>query len=140
KEVCVDHSLLRDPFVCRALDLINRGKIGTVFAVDYFRSQVYDPYMGGPLPEQYRDGGFPFRDIGVHALYLMGAFLGEIREVSASFEKRGNDPSLHFDEWRTLVHCTQGIGHIHLTWNVKPLQNLLRVQGSRGVIEADLFG
>ena len=30
------------------------------------------------MPQPFQEGGHPYRDIGVHALYLTEAFLGEI--------------------------------------------------------------
>lgn len=140
KEVCVDHALLYDHFVNGALEIVRSGRVGQVVSVDYVRSADYPPYTGGPLPPQYREGGYPFRDIGVHALYLMEAFLGEIEDVQAQFATRGGDPNLLHDEWRTLVRCRQGIGQVQMSWNIKPYQHLLIVQGTRGVIRADLFG
>lgn len=140
KVVGVDHAMLFDPFVARALRLVHDGHIGDVVAVDYLRSQSYPPYRGGPLPPQYRDGGYPFRDMGVHALYLVEAFLGDIGDVAAQFTTRDGDPNLLYNEWRALVRCEKGTGHVHLSWNVKPFQNLLLVQGTRGILRADLFG
>ena len=81
RQVCVGHSLLRDPFVVRALDIVRSGTVGNVVGVDHFRSQLYPPYAGGPLPYQYQEGGFPFRDLGVHSLYLLQAFLGPINDA-----------------------------------------------------------
>lgn len=110
-------------------------------AVDCFRSQSYPPYAGGPLPPQYREGGYPFRDMGVHALYLLEAFLGEIEDVAAQFTTRdGDDANLLYNEWRALVRSAKGTGQFHLSWSVNPFQNLLLVQGTRGQIRADLFG
>ena len=140
KQVCVDHALLYDHFVNGALDIVRSGRIGQVVSIDYIRSQDYPPYKGGPLPPQYREGGYPFRDLGVHALYLMEAFLGEIQDVQAQFATRGGDPNLLYDEWRTLVRCRNGIGQIQMSWNIKPYQHVLMVQGTRGVVRADLFG
>ncbi len=140
RSVCAGHSLLRDPFVARGLDLVARGAIGEVLSVDYVRCQGYPPYAGGPRPVHYRDGGYPFRDLGVHALYVIEAFLGPITDVSPSFDSTGRDPNLHFDEWRVLVRCDQGTAQIHMSWNIRPQQNRITVQGTRGVITIDLFG
>ena len=140
--VCVNHSLLRDPFVMRALAMVRAGAVGDILAVDYFRSSDYPPYLGGPLPPQYRDGGYPFRDLGVHALYLMQAFLGDIAGVQAQFRNAGRlstDPNIRYDEWRALVCCAKGTGQIQLSWNVKPIQNQLFIQGTRGTLRVDLF-
>ena len=140
--VCVNHSLLYDPFVQRALAMVRAGAVGQILAVDYFRSSDYPPYLGGPLPPQYREGGYPFRDLGVHALYLMQAFLGNIEDVQAQFRNAGRlsvDPNIRYDEWRALVRCANGTGQIQLSWNVKPIQNQLFIQGTRGTLRVDLF-
>jgi predicted dehydrogenase/nucleoside-diphosphate-sugar epimerase len=140
--VCVNHSLLGDPLVKRAQALVNSGAIGDVLTVDYLRGSNYPPYRGGPLPPQYREGGYQFRDLGVHGLYLMREFLGPIEDVHAEFRRsgvKGSDPNIFFDEWRALVRCTKGTGNIQLSWNVKPLQHQLIIQGTRGTLRADLF-
>lgn len=140
--VGVNHSLLCDPFVCQTLEAVRQGRIGEIVSVDYLRSSDYPPYGGGTLPVHYREGGYPFRDIGVHALYLMEAFLGGIEHVSATFAAKGGkegDSNLFYDEWQAVVRCQRGMGHIGLSWNVKPMQNVLIVQGRRGILRADLF-
>jgi predicted dehydrogenase/nucleoside-diphosphate-sugar epimerase len=138
----VNHTLLGDPFAARAVALVRRGAIGEIVAVDYLRSSNYPAYRGGPLPPQYRDGGYPFRDLGVHALYLLRELLGDIEDVHADFrtsEAKGRDPNIHFDEWRVLVRCEKGTGNIQLSWNVRPLQHQLIVQGTHGTLRADFF-
>lgn len=141
-KLCVNHSLLGDPFVKRALALVRNGAIGDIVAVDYLRSSNYPPYRGGPLPPHYREGGYPFRDLGVHALYLLQELLGEIRDVNIDYRTSGlpgSDPNIHFDEWRALVRCAKGTANVQLSWNVKPLQHQLIIQGTRGTLRADLF-
>lgn len=140
KEVCVDHALLYDYFINQALRIARSGQIGEIVSVDCTRSQDYPPYHGGALPPPYRDGGYPFRDLGVHAMYIMEAFLGEIQDVQAQFATRGGDPNLLYDEWRALLRCKKGLGHLQMSWNIKPYQHLLVVQGTRGVVRADMFG
>ena len=140
--LCVNHSMLGDPLVKRALTLVCNGAIGQVLGVDILRSSDYPPYRGGSLPPQYREGGYPFRDLAVHALYLLQEFLGPISSVNGEFHTSnavGSDPNIHFDEWRASVVCARGSGNIYLSWNVKPLQNLLLIHGTRGSLRADLF-
>ncbi|MDA7977333.1 MAG: NAD-dependent epimerase/dehydratase family protein [Pirellulales bacterium] len=140
KTVSVDHSLLRDPFVTKVRKIVESGKIGDVIAVDCLRSQEYPPYEKGPLPPHYRAGGFPFRDLGIHSLYLIESFLGPVCDADWRFEHRGHDPLLFYDEWRMSVRCQRGTGSLYISWNVRPLQDLLVIQGTRGVIRLDLFG
>jgi len=135
--VCVNHSMLFDPQVRRALDDVRAGKIGDVISVDILRSSVFPTYAGGPLPPQYRRAGYPFRDLGVHALYLFEALLGPIEDVRAQWASFGGDKNLAFDEWRAQVRCRDGSGQFQLSWNVKPIQNLIVIQGTRGVLRVD---
>jgi 2-alkyl-3-oxoalkanoate reductase len=135
----VNHSLLFDPQIARALETVRAGKLGEVVSVDILRGSAYPPFRGGPMPPQYRSAGYPFRDLGVHALYLFQAFLGPIESVTGAWESRGGDPNLAFDEWRAMVRCRGGLGQFQLSWNVKPMQSQVIVQGTRGVMRADLF-
>jgi len=138
KRVCVNHSLLYDRFVAKALRVVRSGAIGTPLTFDYFRSSEYPPYRGGPLPLQCNDGGYPFLDQGVHALYLAEAFLGNIEDIRAYYGTYGRE-SLFYDEWRAGVRCAHGTANIQISWNVRPLQNWFVVQGTEGVVRANLF-
>jgi len=135
----VNHSLLYDPQVKRALDAVAAGALGEVVSVDILRGSEYPPYEGGPLPPWYRDAGYPFRDIGVHCLYLMQALMGPIEAVDADWSSLGGDPNLAFDEWRALVRCKRGLGQFQLTYNTRPMQSQLIIHGTRGVLRVDLF-
>jgi predicted dehydrogenase/nucleoside-diphosphate-sugar epimerase len=139
KSVCVNHSMLYDRFVCKALNLVRSGAIGVPLTFDYFRSSEYPPYRGGPLPIHYQDGGYPFLDQGVHALYLAESFLGAIEDVKAFHGTCGGDSNLLLDEWRVAAQCQRGTANIQISWNVRPLQNWFVVQGTKGVLRANLF-
>lgn len=135
----VNHSAKFDPAVQKALQLIKAGAVGDVQSVEYFRASEYAPYSGGALPLPYRDGGYPFRDIGIHALYLMEGFLGEIQDVEVRHRGTGLDVHLLFDQWSALVHCERGTGHVQLSWSSRPMQHTLSVHAHRGTIFLDLF-
>jgi predicted dehydrogenase/nucleoside-diphosphate-sugar epimerase len=139
KSVCVNHSLLYDRFVSTALRLVHSGAIGTPLSFDYFRSSEYPPYKGGPLPIHYQNGGYPFLDQGIHALYLAESFLGAIEDVTTYRGAYGGDPNLLFDEWRVAAQCQRGTANIQISWNVRPLQSWFVVQGTEGVVRANLF-
>jgi predicted dehydrogenase/nucleoside-diphosphate-sugar epimerase len=137
--VSVNHSLLYDPQVKRALDAVRAGALGQVVSVDILRGSEYPPYAGGPLPPWYRSAGYPFRDLGIHCLYLLQELLGPIEHIEGEWSSLGGDPNLAYDEWRTLVRCQRGIGQFQLTWNVKPMQSQMIIHGTRGVLRVDLF-
>ena len=139
KSVCVNHSMLYDRFVSKALNLVRSGAIGVPLTFDYFRSSEYPPYRGGPLPIHYQNGGYPFLDQGIHALYLAESFLGAIEDVKAFYGTYGSDSNLLYDEWRVAAQCERGTANIQISWNVRPLQNWFVVQGTKGVVRANLF-
>ena len=135
----VDHSLLYDPQIVRLLEQVRSGAIGDVIGVDIFRSSEYPPYEGGPLAPHLRDAAYPWRDVAVHCLYLIQTLLGPIEDVDAEWRSLGGDPNLAFDEWRALVRAGSGFAQFQLSWNSKPMQSQMIVQGTSGQIRVDLF-
>ena len=135
----VNHSARMDPIVLRGLELIQQGVIGDVLGLDFFRSSDYPAWGEGPVPPPFRNGSYPFQDLGVHALYLVEAFLGELRNVEVTYRSSGRDANLYLDEWRAATTTSRGTGNIYLSWNVRPMQNELFVHGTRGVMHVDCF-
>lgn len=135
--VCVDHSMLYDRYVGAALERVRAGDIGRIVSVSILRSADYPPYEGGPLPPHYRSAGYPFRDLGIHQLYLLAAFLGPIEDVRADWRSIGGDPNLVFDEWQADARCRDGFGHAEISFNVRPIQNVITVAGTKGVLRID---
>jgi len=137
----VNHSARMDPIVLQALDMIRKGACGQVQAVDFFRSSDYQAYSGGPsIPPHFRNGSYPFQDLGVHGLYLLEAFLGPIRHADTRYYASGiGDANLVFDEWRTLVETDRGTGSMYISWNVRPIQNELVIHGTKGVMHVDCY-
>lgn len=135
----VNHSDRLDPAVLQAVKLVQSGKCGELLAVDFLRSSEYPPYAGGPLPAIVKQGSYPFRDLGVHGLCLLETFLGPVRELSINYRATGRNPNLKFDEWHVAAQCERGLGRAQLSWNVRPMQNKIIIQGTNGVIEIDRF-
>ncbi|MCI0450820.1 MAG: Gfo/Idh/MocA family oxidoreductase [Candidatus Latescibacteria bacterium] len=135
----VNHSDRFDPVVLKAIDVARSGKIGDVLAVHSIRSSDYPTYAGGPLPQPYRQGSYPFRDLGVHSLYLIESFVGPVHTLSVNFYASGRNPMLTFDEWRAYAECEHGTGYAYLSWNTRPIQSELEIHGTRGVIKVDRF-
>jgi hypothetical protein len=131
--------MLFNPQVRRAVELVRRGTIGRVVAVDVLRGGETPEYRGGTLPPFFRRAGHPFRDLGIHCLTVIEAFLGPITDVRASWQSLGGEPSIAFDEWRATVTCRDGLAQFQLSWNVRPLQHVVVVQGTSGVLTLDLF-
>jgi 2-alkyl-3-oxoalkanoate reductase len=139
RTLSVNHSAKDDPIVVRARELIRRGACGDVLSVDFYRTSDYPAYAGGALPAPFRQGGYPVLDMGVHALYLMEAFLGPICDVDVRYRSTGKDPNVFFDEWRGTVECAKGAGAFFLSWSARPICNELFVHGTRGDMHIDCF-
>ena len=135
----VDHSDLFDPVVLETRRLVASGACGEVLAADIVRSSEYPAYAGGPLPAMVTQGSYPFRDLGVHALYVLEALLGPIERLEVSYRATGRMPNLRFDEWHATAACARGTGRMLLSWNARPMHNRLVVHGTHGTIEADRF-
>jgi predicted dehydrogenase/nucleoside-diphosphate-sugar epimerase len=137
----VNHSARLDPIVLRALDMIRDGACGDVTSANCLRSSDYAAYAGGPsVPPHFRNGSYPFQDLGVHALYLLEAFLGPIEHADIRYYASGlGDPNLVFDEWHGRVECARGVGNLYISWNVRPMQNEIIVHGTRGVMHVDCY-
>ena len=99
----VNHSDRLDPVVLHALKLVQSGFCGDVMAVDFLRSSEYPPYAGGPLPSMVSQGSYPFRDLGVHGLCLLEAFLGQVRELTINYRSTTRNSNLKFDEWHVAA-------------------------------------
>lgn len=135
----INHSARFDPVVLRAEEMVKAGAIGDVLAVHFIRSSDYPPYAGGPLPPPYRQGSYPFRDLGVHGLYLLELFLGPLRKLQVTWRGSGRDPMLALDEWRANAESDKGSGYMFLSWNTRPIQNELWIHGTKGIIHVDCF-
>jgi len=135
----VNHSDRLDPVVVQALEAVRAGRIGDLLSVDILRSSEYPDYAGGPLPAMVRQGSYPFRDLGVHGLYVLEAFLGTLAGVDARYRATGRNPNLKFDEWRAEANGERGLGRMLLSWNARPMESRLVVRGTRGIIEVDRF-
>jgi predicted dehydrogenase/nucleoside-diphosphate-sugar epimerase len=135
----VNHSDLFDPVIMQALAAVRDGRIGELVSVDIIRNSEYPAYGGGPLPGSVTQGSYPFRDLGVHGLYTIEAFLGPVQHLDVKYQSRGTDPNLHFDEWQAQTLNANGVGRLLLSWNARPMENRLMVRGTRGIIEVDRF-
>lgn len=139
--LAVNHSDLLDPVVMQALRIVRSGRIGEVVSVDIVRNSEYPVYGGGPLPAMVTQGSYPFRDLGVHGLYTLEAFLGPLDSLQVEYQASGTDPNLKFGDWqaRAAGRGGVGVGRLLLSWTARPMENRLVVRGTRGMVEVDRF-
>ncbi|BDC53197.1 hypothetical protein F183_A55120 (plasmid) [Bryobacterales bacterium F-183] len=135
----VNHSARFEPPVLEALELVRKGAIGDILAVHHFRGSDYPAYAGGKIPAIYRQGSYPFRDLGVHALYVFEAFLGQVQSLRVMPKSTGREPMLTFDEWHADATCAKGHAYAWMSWNMQPVRNEFWIQGTRGAIDVNCF-
>ena len=135
----VNHSDLFDPVLMQAVSAARDGTIGEGVSVDIVRNSDYPPYAGGPLPGMVTQGSYPFRDLGVHGLYTLEAFIGPIEHAEVRYGSRGGQPNLGFDEWQAQAESARGVGRLLLSWNARPMESRVFVRGTQGMIEVDRF-
>ena len=133
--------LLRDPFVVQAMQIVQSGAIGDVVGVDHFRSQFYTPYAGGPLPYQYRDGrisvprpGRPFalpdRSVSRQDRRCHASTWSRSPATAVRSTKTGGCSCAANEAWARSI--SRGMCF--------PLQDVLVVHGTRGVMRVDIMG
>jgi len=135
RRLCVNHSLLGDPTLLKALELVRCGAVGNVVSVQILRTGPAPPRPDKRPP--YPFDGDPFREVGVHALYQLVAILGLIRDASCMFRSTEQQPAFKYDEWSVQLDCEKGLAQIHLSWN-GPLQQVMEIRGDKGRSRVDL--
>ncbi len=131
----VDHSLLRGHTLMKGLELVRGGTVGNVISARFHRTGKA-PRRPDKRPPYPLDGD-PFREVGVHALYLMAAVLGSIRDASYMFRSTGYQTDFKNDEWFVQLECEKGLAQIQLTWN-GPDEQTLEIYGDEGRLKIDL--
>lgn len=135
RRISVDHSLLSDQTVVKGLELVRQGLLGNVVSVRFHRTGMAPNRPHYRLP--YPLDGDPFREVGVHALYLVAAVLGSIRDASCGFRSTGYQTDFNNDEWCVQLACETGLAQIHLSWN-GPAQQTLEICGIDGRLKIDI--
>ena len=119
----------------KGLELVRGGTVGNVISARFHRTGKA-PRRPDKRPPYPLDGD-PFREVGVHALYLMAAVLGSIRDASYMFRSTGYQTDFKNDEWFVQLECEKGLAQIQLTWN-GPDEQTLEIYGDEGRLKIDL--
>ena len=92
--ISVNHSDRFDPVVLRRSRW--RVRVPWRHTRRALHSQLGLPDLRGrPAPAPYRQGSYPFRDLGVHSMYLVEAFVGEIRKLDRALLRDRPRPHAH---------------------------------------------
>ena len=120
----VDHSLLYDPQVLRALEQVRAG-LDRKGRRRRHLPQLRVPALRGrpaaaPVPRRRLPVARPRRALPLHD---PGAARDDRRRRGRAGGASAAIRNLAFDEWRALVRCERGLGQFQLSWNTKPMQS-----------------
>ncbi len=130
--------------VQRIYDLLNSGELGDIVDVQIFLSlDVYapgSPYVDANVPHYSAAlGGGVAGDFLTHMAYLALGFAGPIRGLRTIWKKQRQDSSLPADEFRALVKGERATAYLAFSGNAQPDGFWVRISGTRGHVEANLF-
>jgi len=134
------HNYLFEPAVMEAKELVARGAIGKVVAVEIFWG-----FSHGWNFVRYRKaqwiydlpGGF-FHENAPHIVYLQMEFLKSLKVVFVTAKRMGNDLPLLLDELRVLFDGELGLGSLSISVSTKPYLRFLSIYGTDMTIQVDL--
>ncbi|MGE5446164.1 MAG: Gfo/Idh/MocA family protein [Ignavibacteriales bacterium] len=138
-KLCICHNYLFDPAIMEAREMVAKGSIGEVIAVDAFFS-FYHKWNDRMLRVKwlYDLPGSIFHETAPHVAYLQTEFLKNVKVVSAVSKKVGNVlPSAPSDELRILLEGDSGLGSFAISWNSQPYIRYLNIYGADKSIQVD---
>jgi predicted dehydrogenase len=143
--LCVNHNMVYEDVVQKAIALASGGAIGELISVE--ASFLYDARRNSTLLEDgaehshwvYRLNGGLLQDLMPHMAALVFEFLPDIAEVKSIGLNLGVLPKGWDDEIRVLVRSSSLIGYISISLSEKPDTIALVLKGTQGILSANLF-
>jgi len=143
--LCVDHNLIFEEVVQRAMKLTSKGVIGKLISVEacYTHNMRRSPAILEEGAEychwSYRLNGGPMQDLMPHPASLIFEFIPEIQEIQWVGQNRGVLPKGWQDEIRLLIKSNSVIGYMTLSLSERPDTISLTIKGTKGMVQANLF-
>jgi nucleoside-diphosphate-sugar epimerase/predicted dehydrogenase len=143
--LCVNHNMVYESVVQRALQIASTGKIGKVVsAAAYYQ---FDARRYPAILEEgaeychwsFRMNGGPLQDLMPHPASLVCELIGEISNIEFTGKNIGVLPRPWQDEMRVLIDAKGSTGYISISLSEKPDVILFILKGTRGTVEANLF-
>jgi predicted dehydrogenase len=140
-KLCVVHQNLFNPAVQKALLMVREGDVGEVFGVNAGTYVRRDNYMclNGDHWCHRLPGGI-FFEILPHPVYLLQAFLRNIRPFSFLAKRLSDYSWMKADELTVLVDGDNGFGSVVASCNSPFHGDSLYIFGSKMCLQVDLWG
>lgn len=144
-KLCTMHNHFFDPCMLKARGLIESGRLGRIVNVESYyglntRIPAFRDYPApNVLPWLYELPGGVYQDFLPHPLYVLLEYTGRPRDVKIFSRSHGELPHGLPDEIRMLIDGEQALGTLTISFAAKPHLHLLRLYGTRMMVEVD-FG
>lgn len=143
--LCVNHNMVFENVVQRAMESASAGIIGEIVSVEacyQFDARRYPVILEDGAEYchwTYQMNGGPLQDLMPHPASLVFEFIPDIKEIQFMGQNRGVLPKGWQDEIRVLINSSSTIGYISISMSEKPDIILFTMKGTKGIIQADLF-
>lgn len=144
-KLCAMHNHFYDPCMLKARDLIESGRLGRIVNIESHyglntRIPAFRDYPApNVLPWLYELPGSVYHDFLPHPLYVLLEYTGRPNGVKVLSRAHGELPHGLPDEIRVLVDGEQALGTVTISFAAKPHLHVLRIYGTRMMVEVD-FG
>lgn len=140
RRICVDHNRLFDPVILRARSLVDAGALGEVVSVEAHQG-VNPVELGatgnGKAHWSIADAFAPLYNLGPHPLYLVGAFLGPVRDMQVAGLPLAKDEAI-VGEIRVMLEGAGRFGFVAFSMRSQPYLNHLNVFGTKATLRINL--
>jgi len=145
-KLCVEHSLLYDPAMIEAREILNSGAIGKIVQVESWFGTSYSSNTGSPyLSWQARNHwvydlpGSLFQNFISHPLSVLLDVIDNVSDISVSSSYHKVVPFMKSDELRVTMKSGKVLASLVLSFNATPRLCFLKVYGTKGSLTVDFM-
>ncbi|MCD6116184.1 NAD-dependent epimerase/dehydratase family protein [bacterium] len=145
-KLCVEHSLLYDPAMIEAREILNSGAIGNIVQVESWFGTSYSSNTGSPyLRWQARNHwvydlpGSLFQNFISHPLSVLLDIVDDVSDINVSSAYHKVVPFMKSDELRISMKSGKVLASIVLSFNATPRLCFLRLYGTKGSLTVDFM-
>ena len=143
-KMTIIHSQLYEQSIFQAMKLVKAGDIGQIVGMDVGILHSPDEIMAGDKNHWcHKLPGGRFGENLPHPVYLLQAFLGDLKIKSVLPDKLGSTPWMPFDELRVILEAENNrFGTIHISFNAPGNDRTdvhANIYGTAGTIHAGIY-
>ncbi|MFX0195819.1 MAG: NAD-dependent epimerase/dehydratase family protein [Candidatus Hodarchaeota archaeon] len=139
----VNHNAIFHPYFLRLQKDINKGRIGEMDHITYFKSMPLGQLEAGMFSHwMFQKPKNVLLEQAVHPISQVHSLIGELQDIKAmaTDERELGHNQLFYARWQTIVKCERGSALLHLSFGRRYFpQNRILVSGQDGSIHVDLL-